>query len=273
MKKIIILVLSGILLVVLCDCSADTASNVLSSSELDLALSNPSISQNFYVATVEMPAPFEHESGNDNNAFYFPYVEKLEVVDPMFTDFANYLEITEQEFVESLTKKLGAIYWVAQDNWMQFTNLFTLIIEYEIPDEVVAASLKRHNEYQEDFAVRAESQELFGNAEYFRSRKYSEADIEALLSRDAKMVLEQFSTEYAIVIGDKAYAPVWLYQSTPEDYIRAGITIEMVEEKLEVFNDLYLTDEAAMAFEDKLSAFTGKSVTIDTKQINESKND
>ncbi|MCL2002471.1 MAG: hypothetical protein FWG72_00510 [Oscillospiraceae bacterium] len=48
-----------------------------------------------------------------------------------------------------------------------------------------------------------------------------------------------------------------MYLHTPEDYAREGITAEMVTEKLALYSDFHLTAEAAEAFEEKLSAFTG----------------
>jgi len=127
---------------------------------------------------------------------------------------------------------------------MKMTNIFTMIIEFDIPDEVVAEFFKRHNDHFD------------GDSEY----KFTDAEMAAILSRDAVKVLEQFASEYAIVVGDKAYALVWLYYRSTEDYKKAGITPEMVSQKLEsgLLSVFDFTDAATTAFENKLSSFIGE---------------
>ena len=283
MKNIIIIVLLAIFPIALYACAIHVESDFLSHSDLNNEILNtlesgtnippisfkkhsiPSISQNPFNAT-DMPSPFEHEGGDDNDMFYFPHTNKLALVDPISVYFADYLNLSEEEFVDSFLKKFDEKYWEAQDDWMKLANVFSIIIEYDIPNEIVAASLNKYNDYQESFATWSEAEEWLGNAKYFRSRMFTDVEIEALLSRNPVTVLQQYSTEYAIAIGDKAYAPIWLYYKTPDDYKRAGITMEMIEEKLNLYNNLNLSDEAILAFEKKLSAFTGKSVII-TKDI------
>jgi len=259
-------------MIALASCSVSTNAGLSSSPKLTFELFNSTESEANTALDVSqctftpagMPTPFAHEGGDDNHDFYFPYVQRLELIDPMTQDFARYLGITEYEFIDSFADKFYKRYWAAPSDWKYLSNIFSVMIKYDIPNEVVAASLRNHNEAQEYFAAWSESQGWYGNAELFRSRKFSEAEIEAILSRDATLVLQQFATEYAIVIENQAFAPVWLYLNTVEDYQRVGITIEMVEDRLKLFNNLNLTDEAAMAFGEKLSEFTGRSVTIES---------
>lgn len=280
MKKAMPITLFAVMLIVLSACAAKVSLQVSpppgasvespdpteESSAPETSNAPVSPSQNPYEA-VGMPIPVpivvDGDTG-DNSAFGEPYTFKLELYDPMFSDFARYLGITTKNFDASL--ETFGDWWSQKNssNLLDRINLFALIIEFDIPNEVVAESIKKHNEMNEDFAVQyGDLLDLPGNAADFRDRKFTDAEMEALLSRDTAKVLEQFATEYSIVIGDKVYSPMWLYLHTPEDYANEGIAPEMVEEKLDSFSDLYLTDEAFRAFGDKLSDFTGESVTLE----------
>jgi hypothetical protein len=100
------------------------------------------------------------------------------------------------------------------------------------------------------------------DAYHFRERMFTKDEIEALLSRDVERVLEQFATEQSVVVGDRVYSPFWLYINTPEDIKAAGITAEMIEEKLPLYAEFNFTEEATLAFEEKLSEFVGREVVL-----------
>ncbi|MDR0326112.1 MAG: hypothetical protein LBI19_08485 [Oscillospiraceae bacterium] len=289
MKKILSLAISAILLLTLFACAAETPPEIpaplgtdaesptpqetpsseppedtgtesddphetLSSEPLDF------IDPHGLFSAAGMPVPSE-VGGGDIEKFYTPCIDKLYVSSPIWEDIAMYLGLTEREFLDNLYEKYEGNFWSTFDksSLMETTNLLSIMVVYDIPNEVVLASIMELNDMNENFAVQ------FGD-EDFRDRKFTDAEIEALLSRDAATVLEHFATEKAVVIGDKVYSPVWLYLHTPEDYEKAGITIEMLEEKLNLYGDFNLTAEAAKAFEAKLSEFTGQSVTLEQRQ-------
>jgi hypothetical protein len=290
MKRIASLTISAILLLTLFACAVDTAPENLSppgdtnpptAPATDIAPpDNPqeTLSVNTPETGTEDPLPptpfelagmpiaFEHTGGDDYAGFNAPHVFKLTLYDPMFRDFATYLGFTVDEFHSRLEEAFGD-WWdeLSRDTLTGRANLFGLIIEFDIPNEIVAESLQKHNEICEDFAMLDEAEGWYGNAEYFRGRKFTDTEIEALLSRDAATVLEHFANDYAIVIEDRAYTPFWLYFHTPEDYEKAGITAEMLEQKLDLFGDFNLTAEAARAFEAKLSEFIGESVSLERR--------
>jgi hypothetical protein len=202
-----------------------------------------------------MPAPFEYEGGDGNHEFYLPNVQKLHETGSSVQTFANYLGVTREDFVESFGERLRGRYWETQDDWMRITNLFTLVIEFDIPNDVVETYFREYNNMQDSF------NKMF-NVDDYSERKFTDAEMEAILSRDPARVLEQFATQYAIVIDDMAYAPVWLYLSHPGDYERVGITPEMVAEKLELYAAFNFSAEARAAFEEKLSEFIGEAVEL-----------
>ena len=72
---------------------------------------------------------------------------------------------------------------------------------------------------------------------------------------------------YAIVVDDKyIYTPEWVYNHSIAEWEMAGITPELITEKLGYYDDYYYTDEARVAFEYKLKYFLGYDVSLDKKQ-------
>ena len=91
---------------------------------------------------------------------------------------------------------------------------------------------------------------------------FTDEDIRILLSRDEEAVLRHFALDTTFVVGNRAYSPLWLYAHTVEDYTRVGITPEMVAEKLPLYAEFYLADEADVAFSRKLSEFLGEEISL-----------
>jgi hypothetical protein len=94
------------------------------------------------------------------------------------------------------------------------------------------------------------------------SKKFADDEIALFLSRDMEAILAKYATDYVIIIGEEAFTPFWLYVNEPYDYETVGITPEMIEERLEFYDELFFTAEAAAAFETKLSEFTGREVRL-----------
>lgn len=79
---------------------------------------------------------------------------------------------------------------------------------------------------------------------------FTQEEIDALYSNDDARITKAFSSEYAIISGDKAYAPRFYLNATDEELSKYGITHEMIAEKKdlllsspilnELFSDLIL---------------------------------
>ena len=68
-------------------------------------------------------------------------------------------------------------------------------------------------------------------------------------------IAENNKTEYCISVGEYVFSPRWLYYHTTEDYKAAGITPRMINDMLEKYKTLGLTDEAWAAFSAKLQEY------------------
>ena len=224
---------------------------------------------------VGMPAPYVGMNGCGYIIRYRPnFTDSSGISD----DFARYLGLSDDEFADAISEKLG--FDVTDTNiWNNMTppidylheipNLFWYIINFDIPDEVIISAINKNNEFGErmraDNESRRETPQYIVDYRAYEVSIFNDDEISALLSRDAERVNAVFANEHAIVIGDKAIPPAWLYLHTPEDYARVGITPEMVAEKLPLYAEFYFTDEADAAFSEKLSEFVGREVSL--KQI------
>ena len=131
---------------------------------------------------------------------------------------------------------------------MAFTNIFSMMVKFNIPDAVFVGGVEKHNDWKNEVS----QPHLI----------FTQADIDALLSRDPVIVTAQFARQTAIVIGDRAFSPYWLYMHTPAQWHEAGITPEMVTAKLEIYARIPFTDEAVAFFEANLSYFLGFDVVF-----------
>lgn len=96
----------------------------------------------------------------------------------------------------------------------------------------------------------------------------SQEDIDLVLNASVEEITKEFANEYAIVVGDKAYAPFWLALNDVSEYERVGITREAVRERLPLYQDLallsgYILEEQRNAFTQNISEFLGEPFTID----------
>jgi hypothetical protein len=255
MKKITSLILSAALLITLCACEAQADSGN-SGNPTDAAEQSPS--QTDFTKT-EMPSPFEYDGGDENRDFNQRYDSRI-LGGMIIPDvFAEYLRLSEEDFLHAREEKWDLDFQNSLDKsgLTETCNVYSLMVEFDIPDEVVADAVKKNNEHYERVI------ELQNGDDYHKQDIFSSADLEALLSRDEKIITAKFATKQAIVIGDRAYSPIWLYSHSSDDYKAAGITQGMIEDKLELYGEFNFTAEAAEAFGKKLSAFTGTDISLD----------
>ena len=62
--------------------------------------------------------------------------------------------------------------------------------------------------------------------------KFTEKELDLLFSGKQEEIYAYFCNPYGLTIGEYFYPPKWLYVHSLDDYIKAGITAEMLEPKL-----------------------------------------
>ncbi len=125
-------------------------------------------------------------------------------------------------------------------------TILEFVEHFGIPKEKLLEAVKSANSYEndEDYTLTAE-------------------DIEVIYSGDRNAIAQYFAAEYAIVSGDRAYSPMWLYEHTTEAYRKAGITPEMISEKLPMYEEAFvhsekyrhMHDDAWNAFRAKMTGY------------------
>jgi hypothetical protein len=147
---------------------------------------------------------------------------------------------------------------------MDYGNTFSVIVKYDIPDEFVINAIEENNAMYKQWFDEGVFNCIngFPDEEMLAEILFTPADIKALLTRCEATVLAHFASPYAIVIHDRVYTPAWIYRNTVEGYRAAGITPEMLAEKLPLYTEFGFTAEATAAFENKLTAFMGTEVSF-----------
>lgn len=296
MKKLSLLLLSAIMLITTA-CTTSNSSNATQTSETtQLQNTAPQTSKSLEtVATIQeqselpiqedpyqtagMPQPFEHVGGDANSGFNISCISKINGVGGVIAEY--FIEYLGSDELLSRYDNMGNTTSIIPNlkSFMDFPNLFETIMTFDIPNEVVVSAIKEHNEFftkiynesYEEFFQYYDKEKQEDVKEVLATQIFSQEDIDVLLTRDIAKVTAHFATDEAIAVEDKVYAPVWLYCHTTEDYEKAGITPEMLEEKLDLYAEFELTNQADEAFSKKLSEFTGKKVSLKQRRA-ENKN-
>lgn len=295
MKKLSLL-LSAIMLITATACTTSNSSNETQTSEttqpqtskslesvaINQEQSEPSIQEDPF-ETAGMPQPFEHMGGDANRQFSDRYTLKFYNTSLISDEIVKYLGLSDEEFSNTYLEIFpdGGDYWshvISTSGVMESPSLPWVIIEFNIPDNVIIAAIEKSNEYHTNLYNEAYikfyqyDDELDALArEQLADTVFTQEDVTALLSRDEEIITAHFAETTAIVIEDRAYSPAWLYLNKLENYEKAGITPEMLEEKLDVYAEFGLTNQADEAFSKKLSEFTGKKVSLKQRRA-ENKN-
>lgn len=200
------------------------------------------------VSDIDMPEPFEHNGGDENNDFFHPCNLKFDNVIDLVCDLAND-ENAVQSWVEEMNKN-ETPYQIDD-----YINLYSFMIHFDVSGEEVCAALQEFNEMQERW--RDERDIPINSSTY-----YTAEDFEAMKSEDKTTITNHFASEFSIIVDDKIYSPNWVYYHTSDDYEKCGITADAIKEHIDKYAQINFDSEAAIVFENKLSDFTGASVSL-----------
>ena len=82
-----------------------------------------------------------------------------------------------------------------------------------------------------DFSITKEQFKSSRDVDYWED-KFTDEEIDLLYSEKQEEIYAYFCNPYGLTIGKHFYPPKWLYVHSLEDYIKEGITSEMLEPKL-----------------------------------------
>lgn len=192
---------------------------------------------NIYIAEYDkqMPPPFGYSDGDMNVGFWEP-------CNMMFGGVPGSLMSLRTgvgEWIDSFPK----ISSYAPSDIFEYPTMYSFIAHFNITNEEAKEALES---YIDDGAMSSEQFEM-------------------ICSGDVEQMTREFASEYSIVIGEKIYCPHWLYIHSFEEYKSAGITADMILEKAPLFSYFTFTDEARVAFSEKLSEYTGEAIVIEPR--------
>lgn len=233
MKRNYLIVLLAIFMIFLVGCNNNNA--IVSDEEAKNPITEPN------ETVYEMPKPFQSEGsdvgGDSKSMFYQPCELTLDGIP------VELLRLVEQSDYDNWKSKHN-IFEKAPSSLTEYRNIYSFIVEFDISDEDVLSAL-----------------DVYLNSDDPRIA-IPEEDINVILSRDESAIVERFASEYSITVGEKIYSPQWVYEHSISDYKNSGITPEMIEGKLELYRNIGLSNEAALAFENKLTEFIGEKVNF-----------
>lgn len=253
MKKTILTILIITMLVVSLSACQNTTHDTLE-NETDLSSDSlmvsgdniinndqpPATTENVHT---EMPEPFGNslgETGGDGSTIYYqPCNWKLDNI-PL-----ELLKLASQEKRNAWYEE-KSIFVNAPSSLTDYVNVYSFIDKFGISDEDVRSAYSLYLESDDpQIAI-------------------SEEDLDIILSKDEKRIIDHFASEYSIVIGDKIYSPQWIYEHSSTDYEQVGITPIMIEEKTDLYRKIKFSNEAANALKAKLSSYVGSEVQLAT---------
>lgn len=179
------------------------------------------------------PAPFAHSGGDENAWYYESLLPKIGHISATL-----YKLVDETEF-NKWADSVDVLYREGEDvptDINSFLNVYAMMNYFNLSDEDVTKAF----EY-----------ELSQDDPFFMNQE----DLNVLLSRDEVAILTHFQSEYSIVIGNRIYSPQWVYENSDKAYKEAGIKPEMLKEKLVLYLQSNLTEEAKSYLADKINRY------------------
>ena len=214
----------------------------------------PAESIDYHISETGMPEAFGLGCPRVN--FHYQCVDKFHCLNRIFDEYGYENNFDLYQFCE-IEMKINRREFDASIE--DFVNLYTYMNYFGVSGEDMRMLMEKSNaafDWENDYFDGIETP----------TEPYTEEDIEVLLSGDITAITAHFASPYSIVIGDKIYSPYWVYCHTAEDYETAGITPEMLLEKVELYSHAGFGDEARVAFENKLSAYIGRPVDLTYKE-------
>ncbi|MCL2698177.1 MAG: hypothetical protein FWE74_08870 [Oscillospiraceae bacterium] len=243
MKKITLLVLLAIYLFSISACST---------REVD-KFDNQSNAHLNQLENIEMPTPFSDLNGFgggfENSSFFLPFSNGTEtkidiipwhIITP-FMEADVFMEWAENNENKSAFDE-------PQTDLMGYVNIYSYIETFNIPADKLREIMIQNEEVRREAGL---------------ADRYTRDEINLIVSRDEFAIMNHFVSDFSIYHDGKVFTPHWFYVNTHEDYEAAGITPEMLEEKLDLYAEFSFTAEAAEAFEAKLSEFMETDVVLD----------
>lgn len=218
-----------------------TTSNIVENTQKSIETEG-SIDTNKKTASndVEMPQPFEagiDTGGDENDGFYLPFNSTINFIPSAL------LRLRNEEEVDKWINSFPSISY-APSNISEYANIYSFITEFSITKDEAETAI----------------------VYYLDNNFISHEQLDIIYSDDKELITKTFASEYSIVIGENIYCPNWIYTHKTDDYAVAGITSDVIAEKASAYSNFYLTEEACVAFADKLSAYTGETISIEPVQ-------
>lgn len=189
---------------------------------------------------VEMPQPFEvgvDVGGDENDGFYLPFNYIINGIP------VELIMLRDKTEVDNWSNSFPSISY-APSNISEYENIYSFITDFSITKDEAETAL----------------------VYYLDNNLISREQLNIIYSGDKELITKTFASEYSIVIGENIYCPNWIYTHNTDDYAVAGITSDVIAEKASAYSNFYLTEDACIAFADKLSAYTGETISIEPIQ-------
>ena len=194
----------------------------------------------------EMP-PFsvssdaEAQGGSDIMVCYIqPCIEKL---DSIPNDFHNKY-ITSEEFNEWFEKKNN--YNEIPTDIDNYSNMFSFITDFDINEQEVREYLAAENEYYNSHA------DLYSPLEKYI---YTDAEIDALSTRNKEECQRLFCSDYSIAIGDKIYPMRFWYEYSIDSYEALGVDADVLLQHGRLYEQLLGESKQSVALSNKIMEY------------------
>lgn len=201
-----------------------------------------------YDVIYNMPAPFGEDAMCAPQYWSLPVEHELDV-----PEYLSNLVSDEEwnAWVHSIIDhELGEYEYESLDT---FVNVYSFVEYFDISSADVYEAYERP-----PYNTTEENRDYYGHLANYIATRYPYNIYRHYLDNYATIVVADRSVNF--------FTPSWLYYHSVAEWSMAGITPEIVEEKLEFYDDYDFTDNARTAFEYKLSWFLGYDVSLDKKQ-------
>lgn len=246
-KKATAAIISMLMLLTLSACSDNRGGTVNSDTEQTGAVTEAEKTDTITETAAEVAKnddaaqslPQEPAIGGDENVdFYQPGNTVLDNIP------VSLMKLRPDEEVTKWISSYQNIFEYAPDSIEDYANIYSFITSFGITKEEAQEALQ--------YQLQSEDPQI----------KITQEEFDTLFCGDVEKITKAFASEYSIVVGKNIYSPHWVYTHSTDDYKEAGITSQMIEEKIDKYSLLVFTDTEKNEFDEKLSKYTEKNIAL-----------
>lgn len=185
----------------------------------------------------------EAQGGSEpEESYYLLCNNRLETIRGSFSDKF----VTSEKLNDWFTEKNKNYYFEIPTDISDYANMYSFIVDFDISEQEVSDSLREENEFS------------LSHSEWYypvESRIYTDAEIEALSTRNKEECQRLFCSDYSIPVDDKIYPMRFWYEYSVDSYKVLDVDAAELLKRGQLYEQLLGECEQSIALSNKIMTY------------------